>query len=604
MTAGRLRDPLSSYRLYLHKNGKYRNAATMNYVTDADGIEKRRIFIWGEVTDDNVFVPNIRFTTMPVSERLKYIFPKDWNVTKIRALNDSALSGTPAPTETSNIFSTLLYGSGWLLNGIATNMHIIEDLMDVFENNTALVNEILSLAMFPILTKRNYDRLKSWQNSIGWLPSSHPMSASYITRLTQQIRDDHRMKFIYLRLKRQKSGNLLACDSTTRSAWGRCLADIRWGHNKDNPTLKNTLELVIYSLETHEPVYYRTFAGNESDLRTIRIVLKDLSELCNKCLHVIFDRGYESDDNINDMIINNIPFLMCGKTCNEPVLEMLYKINWDERGLPVNMEYDSESKIYYAQFEKEYTAKTQGNEPVCVTLKINLYLDMPRRSSILADIYDEIKKEKERIEEFLLQNPAPSRDAIKQFNKKQTYQKIEIRGSKITLIQNDAAITKACAMAGFFSSIAFGMEGNALEHFNAYKIRDEQEKYFESMKDQMGFKIQRNSSEDGKTGRLFILFIGLMLHCKLRAIWRDKLKEKFETALTVLDIMEPIRLSHYADGTDYTTAFTDDQVEIARAFELTPPKESLSTRQELEIKRKLLARKPGRPKGSTNKPKN
>jgi hypothetical protein len=45
MTAGRLRDPLSSYRLYLHKNGKYRNAATMNYVTDADGIEKRRIFI-------------------------------------------------------------------------------------------------------------------------------------------------------------------------------------------------------------------------------------------------------------------------------------------------------------------------------------------------------------------------------------------------------------------------------------------------------------------------------------------------------------------------------------------------------------------------------
>ena len=58
-----------------------------------------------------------------------------------------------------------------------------------------------------------------------------------------------------------------------------CLADIRWGRNKDNEQLQNTLEVVVYSLDTHEPIYYRTFAGNENDSRTLRTIINDQQKL-------------------------------------------------------------------------------------------------------------------------------------------------------------------------------------------------------------------------------------------------------------------------------------------------------------------------------------
>ena len=57
----------------------------------------------------------------------------------------------------------------------------------------------------------------------------------------------------------------------------------------------------------------------------------------------------------------------------------------------------------------------------------------------------------------------------------------------------------------------YKIPGNAIDNLMIYLQRDEQEKYFEQMKSQMNFRTQDCSSEDGKQGRLFLLFIGLIL---------------------------------------------------------------------------------------------
>ena len=49
--------------------------------------------------------------------------------------------------------------------------------------------------------------------------------------------------------------------------------------------------------------------------------------------------------------------------------------------------------------------------------------------------------------------------------------------------------------------------GDMLKAQHHYKLRDEQEKYFSMMKGIMGADRQRNWSESGMTGRLFILFV-------------------------------------------------------------------------------------------------
>lgn len=87
------------------------------------------------------------------------------------------------------------------------------------------------------------------------------------------------MDLFRLRAARTKDGDLCAVDSTTRSAYGSSLADIKWGKNKERLPLDQTTEVVVYDLNTHMLIYYRTFPGNIPDSNHLRrglIVQKEL----------------------------------------------------------------------------------------------------------------------------------------------------------------------------------------------------------------------------------------------------------------------------------------------------------------------------------------
>ena len=138
-------------------------------------------------------------------------------------------------------------------------------------------------------------------------------------------------------------------DSTTRSAWGVCLADIRWGVNKDNSKLRNTVEVYVYSLTQHEPFYYRSFAGNTMDMSTVRTILSDLVALGfpRKEIGIITDRGYPSADNLASFVAASIPFIMCSKVNRTPISQILLdEVKYDRNGLPINLAYDVKYSLY------------------------------------------------------------------------------------------------------------------------------------------------------------------------------------------------------------------------------------------------------------------
>jgi hypothetical protein len=86
------------------------------------------------------------------------------------------------------------------------------------------------------------------------------------------------------------------------------------------------------------------------------------------------------------------------------------------------------------------------------------------------------------------------------------------------------------------------------------------------MKDQLGADRQQNWSEEGKTGRLFILFVSLIMSSYVRQIWKStKLKEKFSSSLDILDEMRSIRCVEYGNEMKITP-FTGAQVDICEEF--------------------------------------
>ena len=620
--AGRPKNPNADFKVILHKTGGYRYAATQPYEKDEKTGKTRRHYVyWGDVTEDLKFIPNQRFCLSDIKTRNKLNFPPEWDLSEIERLEEaekrtplsydplyendgSAFSGTVRTTSEQEQYNNQFYGGPWFLWEMAVSKHVVEDLLTVFDGNQLIVNDIMTMAMFPILTNWSYAQLERWQ-SYTKTPSARDLSPSYITRFTQFITDQHRMSFLKLRIRRQNSKAVLACDSTTRSAYGRCLADIRWGKNKDNEAMQNTLEVVVYSLDSHEPIYYRTFGGNENDSRTLHTIIEDLEKLGCKDLMVIFDRGYESEDNIVDMIQRDQPFLVCSKVGQKPVYSSIQRIQYDAQGMPTNMEYYDKGKLYLMQFEEDRSVpcKGQTDQEKNVKLKVNLFLSMNDRMEELTKINEDIRNEKLSASKLnTVDKGIYSEEHVKKLKKEYSYLKLALSKDRTLIItENEKVISKAKDTAGFFASVSYKVDGDAREQLELYALRDEQEKYFEEMKDQLGFNMQNNWSEDGKTGRLFILFIGLIMRSQLRHVWSEKLREEYPSSIDVLHEMLPIRYITYSDGSSSVTGFTTPQMEISMAFSLPIPQDCLSSAQKAAVNRKIAGRGRGRPKGSLNK---
>ncbi|MHB8963976.1 MAG: IS1634 family transposase, partial [Saccharofermentanales bacterium] len=221
----------NKFRVSIHNNNGYRYASTQPYVLDPEtGRKKYRRVHWGIVHENLKFIPGATFIYTSPEERDQLEFPAEWDLSEMRKLSDQRSPGRPA-YDGDDV--NRLYGDVWLLEQAAKATGIRQDLENVFEGNKEMVDDILTLAIFPYLTQYTYNRVARWQR-IAKSPSKRELTPADITRLTQRITEHHRIGLLKLRSGRLEKDEVCAVDSTSRSAYGRSLADVRWGKSKDS----------------------------------------------------------------------------------------------------------------------------------------------------------------------------------------------------------------------------------------------------------------------------------------------------------------------------------------------------------------------------------
>ena len=376
-------DPNAQYRVKPHINGGYTYASTQpSYVDPDTGKKKYRHVHWGSIDENLKFKPSSQFFLATPEERAQLIFPEGWDMSEAKKLTGLRKPGRPAyDGEDRN----RLYGDIWLLEQVAEKTGIRQDLEAVFDGNSEIVDDIITLAVFPYITKFTYNRVARWQDIAG-APSARELTPSEITRLTQSINERHRMELLRLRAARLQKDELCAVDSTSRSAYGGSLADIAWGKNKDRLPLEQTTEVVVYTLTSHMPVYYRTFPGNMPDVRSYDVILTDLEHAGFKELILVTDRGYESLRNLEKYILRGQSTIMCVKTGQAEVLKAIKELG-EYGARPDGMTVDPIAMVYHKQYEVDYDVKSTGQSAKkSDRLKMNLYFDPVRRSLELMNL--------------------------------------------------------------------------------------------------------------------------------------------------------------------------------------------------------------------------
>jgi len=558
-------DPSAPYRVSIHSINGYRYASTQPAYQDPEtGKMKHKRIHWGTVDDANKFIPGSKYIFAPIEEREKLVFPKEWDLSELEKLSGGRKPGRPVIESQDE---NRLYGDIWLMEQIVEVTGLREDLNKVFDGNKELVNAILTLAYFPMSGRGTYDHLAAWMR-ITKTPYEGDLSSPNITILTQSITEQNRMELFRCRAKRLGNNELCAVDSTSRSAWGSCLPDIHYGKSKDKLPLPQTTEVVVYTLNNHMPVYYRTLPGNTPDSRSLAIILADLKNAGFKDnIVMITDRGYESIRNLEMYIDKGQPMIMGTKTGQKHVRDKIDKFGAFEHH-PEEMELDTVERIYYKQYELEYQIEgKRDNVKKSDRLRLNLYFDPVRRSQELIDLDIILRDQKEALQEILCEGTPLDDDAtIKRIYRFYDLQYDERSRVLKSFKLNDDKVKRARRESGFFANTTHGVSFDAMTAQNHYKLRDEQEKYFAMMKGVMGADRQRNWSELGKEGRLLILFVSQVIGCYIAHIRKTKLDKDYHSLQSVLDEMRPIRYIEHPNTKPMITPFIGDQVKICEAF--------------------------------------
>lgn len=596
---GRPSNPDSPYTMKIHKNGKYRYASTQRIYTNQDGVKTYKHFHWGTLTSDNVFVPNHDFLYLPKSEREKFIFPDDWNFQELSRLQSSV----PAPEKKGaisvepnmlSVYHSRAYGAVWLLEWIGKQHGIREDLMATFAYDQAIVDDIMTVAMYMYITNYNLDRLEEWQ-ALERYPSQRRLNPSAITALQKSITEQHRIDLMKCRADRIKDEAVLAVDSTTKSGFGGKLIDLAWGKNKEGLKLPVTLEVVVYSITDHIPVYYKTFAGNTYDGRSVDIIMADLKEAGFNNFILMMDRAYPSLKNIDRFIQDDVSIIACMKAGTGFSLTRIRQLG-EFSFVPKGFVYDEDLDLYTAQYDlKRSVSKEDGTSVCSKDLRLHLYFDPVRRSSILKKLDTGKQKERMLFDALISEGRLFTSEEVElmaeqydlfQLNWKSVKIPVEAcpdyrepehkRGPKKKYIikyqlssydRDESAMMNAKTAAGFRALITLGMPFTSNEAMNHYRLRGEQEMDNEQWKTLFQCDRERNSSEAAKTGASFIQFVGRIMSCSLRYRWRSniELRKMFKSSLTILDEMRRIRCVEYPGQSEMRlTPFIGRQLDICR----------------------------------------
>jgi len=582
----------TTYKVKIHLNNGYRYASTQPLVVDPErtsGRNRHRRIHWGTVDEDNKFHPNKTYLYADVSERRKLIFPDDWDMSEVASLPSERKAGRPSCDDDD---SNKLYGDIWLLEQIAGKTGLRKDLEEALGGNREMADAIMTLAMFHITTGNTFNRAAHWQR-IERVPYRRPLTSPDITYLTQSITEQHRMDLFRLRAARTKDGDLCAVDSTTRSAYGSSLADIKWGRNKERLPLEQTTEVVVYDLNTHMPIYYRTFPGNIPDSRSVETILLDLRHAGFPLLVLITDRGYESVRNMERYILDGQPLIMWVKVRQKMVLDRIRAFGSFIHS-PEGMEVDEDSRIYYRQYDIDYKVEVRsGVEKDADRLRLNLYFDPMRRSEELTSLDVAIKHQRAALED-IRQGGLPV-DDDESIRKNYPYFTVKIKDDDRTLVSyelNTKKVEEAKLSSGFYANLTHRLDLNPMQALDAYSLRDEQEKLFEQQKGPLGCDRQRNWSEDGKNGRLFIMFVALIMSSYLKYVWKTTdLKKSFCSSLEILDEMRSIRIVEHKGKAKHITPFVGRQLDICEAFGFPVPDNCAPKYKSKKVK----AKGPGRP---------
>ncbi len=467
---------------------------------------------------DGQFIPNASYWLLPEDEKAQL---------GLTPPVPAASPGTHAALPKLPAAVRLFYGATYLFDELSAHLGVTADLQVCFPG---IWEQMLSVAWFLILEERTpLSRFPRWGKTHRH-PYGKDITSPRSSELFGMISEDAMQQFFSLQIKRRLEREYLAYDSTSICTFSKALKLARRGKNKEHDLLDQIHLALVFGQESRLPVCFRILPGNISDVSTVRNLVRSLVSLGIEKVHLVMDRSYYSEQNINVLLQQRYKFLIGGKTSLNYVKDAVNEVR---HCIGDFSHYHPQLDVYAATKLLKWQISQVNGEPEFRRVYLHLYYSEQRSTEDRRALHQKVYKLKTELETGC--RDASHANLYAHYFIIKAYPK---RAIAVTL--RKGVLEKEAQYFGYFALMTNDVK-NAAEALRIYRAKDVAEKAFGNLKERLGLRRPGVSSDANLPGKIFVQYIALILCSYIQNIMRkQELYQQYSyySLLDELDVIE------------------------------------------------------------------
>jgi len=454
-----------------------------------------------------------------------------------------------ATISTSKKCSVKGIGITLLLDHIADETGLRKTLKSVFKDDW---QKILTCAYYLVSEGTALSRVERWTTANS-APYNNTLTSQRVSELLPRISGDCQLRFFSQWIEQNCGSEYYALDITSVSSYSELIDFVRYGYNRDKEKLSQINMLMVSGEKSHIPLFYRVLPGSLKDVSTLCDTLNILEMVDVKKLHLVMDKGFYSENNVDDMYSKRIKFIIGVPFTANYAKEQVRDAKSD--GIishkHYRMIYDDEIYI------KSVHGRWNGHRCYAHICFDSLRAELENRKfdRLLYNCFIELSNgvtvdsHKAQYKEFFHISVTPKRG-----------QKVEYNQAAIDHHRNNTI--------GWFVMITNDIK-DPVKALEIYRQKDVAEKAFDDLKNDLDCKRLRIHSTQAMDGRLFVQFVALILSSKIKLVMNEAGWYRNYDMQQVIDEMKSLReVKMEGSSKKIITTPTAFQEKIIRLFGL------------------------------------
>lgn len=431
---------------------------------------------------------------------------------------------------------------------------VVDKAVKNLELDTILEDDdIINTAAYAIREGSTMSYIDDYMDNHHTFNSGRYLTSQKVSDLFKEIDEHKRNDFFSKWASRICENDAVFYDVTSLSTYSKGIVEAEMGYNRDHDDLKQINVGLFTAKKSKLPVFYDNYNGSLTDKTNLVYVFEKAKRVGLDKLNLIMDGGFFDEKRIQDLSDMKIDFTVGMPSTLDQSKKIIEKYRYDVNSIKNRTRYAT----HYAMLIDETVYGVNG--------KVLLGYCGDTREMMMESLKASLAKREKELKEKVIKK---YETVIKKKKYTDFFEIIPLENNDYTYKTKEEALEEVSKNYGYFLVFTTADNLSADEVLYYYRAKDADEKMFYCLKNYMDGDRLRTHNQETTDGKMFVLFIGLIIRSYMYNQLDEFKQTKHLTFEKCMRKLENIKAVKTKDGVKLTKALTKEQREMLEIFDI------------------------------------